>query len=337
MLQTLEKTFTLPSRPRRLRMHPQLRDLVRETVLTPHDFVPPYFVCTGTNIKNPVASMPGVYQMSIDTILLEMQELVDMGLKKILLFGIPDKKDPTGSDSYSDTGIIQRAIQEIKNRFPEILIISDLCFCEYTDHGHCGVISHQTGRADVDNDATLELLSLQAVSHAKAGADIVAPSGMVDGMVGAIRKALDQENMTHIPILSYAVKYASSFYGPFRDVAECAPKFGNRQSYQQDPGNGKEAIKEAQLDLDEGADMLMVKPALSYLDIIHRVKTTFPSIPLAAYQVSGEYAMIKAAAQNGWIDEKKVALESLLSIKRAGADFILSYYSKDAISWISNL
>jgi len=269
--------------------------------------------------------MPGQFQYTVDTLVTEVGELAGLGIPAVILFGLPDSKDPLGSRSWADDGIVQQAISAVKSAVPEMVVITDVCFCEYTDHGHCGVIKN----GDVDNDATLELLARQAVSHAKAGVDLVAPSDMMDGRVAAIRESLDREGYHQIGILSYAVKYASAFYGPFRDAAESAPQFGNRSSYQMDPANGLEALKEAELDLAEGADMIMVKPALPYLDIISRVREIC-AVPLAAYNVSGEYAMIKAAALNGWIDEKRVMMESLTSIKRAGADLILTYFAKEA-------
>jgi porphobilinogen synthase len=279
--------------------------------------------------------MPGHAQLSVDLIAEEAREAVRLGLGGIILFGIPAEKDPVGRDSYCDNGIVQQAIRAAKDAAPELLVITDVCFCEYTDHGHCGAIDDRTGRQDVNNDQTLELLGRQALSHAQAGADLVAPSGMMDGMVGAIRAALDGGSFEHVPILSYAVKYASSFYGPFREAAESTPQFGDRRAYQMDPAAAAEqAIREAELDLAEGADLLMVKPALAYLDIIRLVHERFPGVPLAAYNVSGEYAMVKAAAECGWIDERAVALESLTAITRAGAGIILTYWAKDAARWL---
>jgi porphobilinogen synthase len=302
-----------------------MRDMVRETHLSVKDFIAPLFVKPGNGARDPIPSMPGQYQYSVDTLVTEISELAGLGIPAVILFGLPDSKDPLGSRSWADDGIVQQAISAVKSAVPEMVVITDVCFCEYTDHGHCGVIKN----GDVDNDATLELLARQAVSHAKAGVDLVAPSDMMDGRVAAIRESLDREGYHQIGILSYAVKYASAFYGPFRDAAESAPQFGNRSSYQMDPANGLEALKEAELDLAEGADMIMVKPALPYLDIISRVREIC-AVPLAAYNVSGEYAMIKAAALNGWIDEKRVMMESLTSIKRAGADLILTYFAKEA-------
>jgi porphobilinogen synthase len=321
-------------RPRRLRYHPLIRDLVRETALTPHDFIVPLFVRTGRGIRKEITSMPGQFQLSVDRLTDEVGSAYDLGLRAFILFGIPAHKDATGASALEDDGIVQQALRQLKEQFKDrVLLITDECFCEYTDHGHCGVLSKIGGRLDLDNDATLPNLAAQCVSHARAGADLVAPSGMLDGMVGAIRTALDAAGFSNLPILSYAVKYASSFYGPFRDAAESPPQFGDRNSYQMDPANADEALREAALDLAEGADMLMVKPALSYLDIIRRVKDRF-GVPLAAYNVSGEFAMVKAAAQKGWIDERRVTLEILTSIKRAGADMILTYFARDAAGWL---
>ena len=311
-------------RPRRLRRNEAIRALVRETTVTRDDLVQPLFVIHGQGVRNPVSSMPGVFQLSLDETLKECQELQHRGVRAVLLFGIPALKDATGSDSYTEGGIIQTAVAAIKQAFPSLYVITDVCLCEYTDHGHCGPIVD----GDVDNDATLELLQKQVVAHAKAGADMVAPSGMMDGMVAAIREALDDEGFTGVPIMSYAAKYASGFYGPFREAAESTPKFGDRRAYQMDPANADEAIREVELDVDEGADIVMVKPAGPYLDIIHRVKTTF-GLPTAAYQVSGEFAMIEAAAAKGWIDRERVIRESLTAIKRAGADIIISYFTKE--------
>lgn len=326
--------MTFPAtRLRRLRCHPKLRDIVRETELTVQDLILPLFVRHGSGVKNPIASMPGHFQFSVDRLAEEISAIVALNIPGVILFGIPAHKDALGSDSYQDQGVIQTAIKAIKNQAPELLIIADTCFCEYTDHGHCGAMD-KSGAGDVDNDATLALLAKQAVSFAAAGADVIAPSGMMDGMVQAIRKALDSAGYTHVPILSYAAKYCSALYGPFREAAEGAPQFGNRQTYQMDPANGAEALRETALDVQEGADMLMVKPAHTYLDIIYRVKQQHPAIPLAAYHVSGEFAMLKAAAAAGWLDEKKAALEILTAIKRAGADFILTYYTKEVAQWL---
>ncbi|RLD99350.1 MAG: porphobilinogen synthase [Aquificota bacterium] len=313
-------------RPRRLRGSENIRRMVRETRLSVDQLIQPFFVIYGGDVANPVGSMPGVYQFSVDRLVPQVKETWELGIPAVLLFGIPEHKDPVGSEAYDREGIIQRAIRAIKDEVPEILVITDVCLCEYTDHGHCGVVS-ETG--EVLNDPTLELLAKEALSHVEAGADIVAPSDMMDGRVGAIRKALDEAGYTHIPILSYAVKYASAFYGPFRDAAESAPQFGDRRAYQMDPCNVREAVKEAQLDLEEGADMLMVKPALAYLDVIRVIRDTFPQVPLVAYNVSGEYSLIKAAAQLGWVDEERVMMETLLAIKRAGADIIITYFARE--------
>jgi porphobilinogen synthase len=321
-------------RPRRLRHHPLVRDLVRETAITVNDLIYPLFVRPGRGVKKEIASMPGNYQLSVDRLLDEVGAAADLGVRAFILFGIPAHKDATGSSALGDDGIVQQALRALRSQFRDkVLLLTDECFCEYTDHGHCGVLSEATGRLDLDNDATLPLLAAQCVSHAKAGADIVAPSGMLDGMVGAIRAGLDAAGFTHVPILSYAVKYASGFYGPFRDAAESPPQFGDRSSYQMDPANGAEALREAALDLAEGADILMVKPALAYMDVIRRVKERF-GVPVAAYNVSGEFAMVKAAAQKGWIDERRVALEILTGIKRAGADMILTYFAADVARWL---
>jgi porphobilinogen synthase len=321
-------------RPRRLRHHPAIRELVRETSLSPRDLICPLFVRTGYGIKKEIPSMPGTFQLSIDRLVEEAGAIADLGIRAFILFGIPDRKDSRGEIALSDEGVVQQALRTLRDYLKDrVLLITDECFCEYTDHGHCGVLSEQSGRLDVDNDATLPLLAKQCVSHAKAGADMVAPSGMLDGMVGAIRKGLDEAGFTHLPIMSYAAKYASAFYGPFRDAAESPPAFGDRTTYQMDPGNADEALREVALDLEEGADIIMVKPALAYLDIIRRVRDRF-DVPIAAYNVSGEFAMVKAAAMKGWIDERRVALEILTGIKRAGADMILTYFAADAARWL---
>lgn len=324
-------------RLRRLRQNQALRSLVQEVHLDVKKFVLPLFIRHGENIKKPVASMPGHYQLSIDMLEEEIKTISDLGIPAVMLFGIPEKKDAVGSEAYSDQGIIQQAIPVIKKIAPHLLVMSDICFCEYTDHGHCGVIDehHYGEEVSINNDETLKLLIKQVVSHARAGTDIVAPSGNMDGMVFAIRQALDDANFQHIPILSYSIKYASAMYGPFREAAEGAPKFGDRRTYQMDYTNKGEALREAALDVAEGADMLMVKPAHTYLDIIHAVKQTHPDLPLAAYHTSGEFAMLKAASQNGWIDEKKSVIEVLTAIHRAGADFIITYYAKEVASWLS--
>jgi porphobilinogen synthase len=320
-------------RPRRLRHHPVLRDLVRETTLAVHDLILPLFVRPGRGIKKEIASMPGNFQLSVDRLVDEVGSAWDLGIRAFMLFGIPASKDATGSSACDDDGIVQQALRALRETHKEALLITDECFCEYTDHGHCGVLSEYGRRRDVDNDATLPLLAAQCVSHARAGADMVAPSGMLDGMVGAIRRGLDDAGCSWMPIMSYAAKYASAFYGPFRDAAESPPQFGDRSGYQMDPANSDEAVREVALDLAEGADIIMVKPALAYLDIVRRVKDRF-GVPVAAYNVSGEFAMVKAAAQKGWIDERKVTLEILTSIKRAGADMILTYHAPDVARWL---
>ena len=320
-------------RPRRLRAHPRIRDLMRETHLTVNDLIYPLFVYHGTNLRREVASMPGQYQLSLDRLGEVISEVADLGIPGVLLFGIPENKDARGSTAWRDDGIVQEAIKIVRRQSPELLVITDLCFCEYTDHGHCGPLSETGGRLDVDNDATLPLLAQQAVSHARAGADLIAPSGMMDGMVKAIRQGLDDAGFIRIPIMSYAAKFASGYYGPFRDAAESAPSFGDRRGYQMDPANGDEAIREVALDLAEGADIVMVKPALAYLDIVRRVKETF-AVPVAAYNVSGEYAMVKAAAARGWIDERRIVLETLTGFKRAGVDMILTYHAPDVARWL---
>ncbi|MGD0338981.1 MAG: porphobilinogen synthase [Bacteroidota bacterium] len=313
------------TRLRRLRMSPVIRTMIRETEISPSDFIYPLFVCPGTRVKREVGSMPGVYQMSIDTIVHECTEVHSLGIPAVILFGIPGRKDEVGSEAYDDRGIIQQAIRAIKHDVPDIYIITDVCLCEYTSHGHCGIVRSN----EIVNDETLTLLAKQSLSHAQAGADMVAPSDMMDGRVGAIRKILDENGFLNLPIMAYSAKYASGFYGPFREAAESTPKFGDRRSHQMDPANSDEAIREVALDIREGADIVMVKPALSYLDIIRRVKDEF-RMPTAAYNVSGEYSMIKAAAKLGWIDEERVMMEVLTSIKRAGADLILTYFAKDA-------
>lgn len=312
-------------RPRRLRRTSIIRDMVRETALSPKDFIAPLFVKYGHGIKDPIRSMPGQYHLSPDTLIGEIKELQSLSVPAVILFGLPDRKDPSGTRSFAEDGIVQRAISEIKEKVPGVLVFTDVCLCEYTDHGHCGILKN----GEVDNDATLEVLALQAVSHAKAGADFVAPSDMMDGRVAAIRWELDEAGYQNTGILSYAVKYASGFYGPFREAADSAPQFGDRCGYQMDPANALEALREASLDIDEGADMIMVKPALPYLDIIRRVREQCV-LPVAAYNVSGEYAMVKAAQERGWIDGPRVMMEVLTSIKRAGADLILTYFAKEA-------
>ena len=316
-------------RMRRLRRTPAIRDLVRETKLQLDDLVYPLFVIAGENIKNPISSMPGCYQLSIGNVIPEVREVVKLGIKAILLFGIPAHKDPAATGAYDHEGIVQMAVRAIKDEFPDLVIITDVCLCEYTDHGHCGVVQE----GEVLNDVTLELLAKMAVTHAESGADIVAPSDMMDGRVAAIRNALDDEGLTDTILMSYSSKFASAFYGPFREAAESAPAFGDRKTYQMDPANGEEAVREALLDIEEGADMIMVKPAIPFLDVIHAVKQE-TKFPLAAYNVSGEYAMIKAAAANGWLDEQRAVLEAITGIKRAGADLIITYHAKDLATWL---
>ena len=309
--------------------------MLRHSDVRPEHLVYPMFVRAGSGVRQEIASMPGQFQFSLDQFQEEIGRVASLGLGGIILFGIPQEKDARGSDACSDQGIVQQAVRVAKRTAPGLLVVTDVCFCEYTDHGHCGVINQSTGRMDVDNDATLELLGRQAVSHAQAGADIIAPSGMMDGMVGAIRAALDGAAFSHLPVMSYAAKFASAFYGPFRDAAESAPQFGDRRSYQMDPsGDPGQALREVELDLAEGADIIMVKPALAYLDILRSVHDHFPGVPLAAYNVSGEYAMVKAAAARGWIDERAVALESLTAMRRAGANIILTYWARDVVDWL---
>ncbi|MBW2128212.1 MAG: porphobilinogen synthase [Deltaproteobacteria bacterium] len=312
-------------RPRRLRKSPALRAMVRETSLSVRDFICPLFVQHGKNIKAPIPSMPGQYRFSVDRIIEEVEEIRSLGIPAVLLFGLPETKDPEGTCSYREDGVVQRAVRAIKEKVPYMVVFTDVCLCEYTDHGHCGIIKE--GR--VDNDATLEVLARQAVSHARAGADFVAPSDMMDGRVAAVRAALDENGLQDTGVMSYAAKYASAFYGPFREAADSAPQFGDRRDYQMDPANGREALKEIFLDIEEGADIVMIKPALSYLDIVRSVREEC-LLPLAAYNVSGEYSMIKAAAEKGWIDGEGVMMESLFSIKRAGADLIITYFAKEA-------
>jgi porphobilinogen synthase len=316
-------------RPRRLRRSEALRGLVRETRLSAAGFIYPMFVCPGEKVRKEVSSMPGVAQQSVDKIVEECREVESLGIPGVILFGVPESKDPRGASSVAADGVIQRAVEAIRKAKLQLLVITDVCLCEYTDHGHCGVIEN----GEVANDATLKILAEQALSHARAGADIVAPSDMMDGRVAAIRHALDQNKFEETPIMAYAAKYSSGFYGPFREAAESTPQFGDRRSYQMDPANAREALKEVRLDLEEGADMVIVKPALSYLDVIARVRDEF-DVPVAAYNVSGEFAMVKAAARNGWLDEQRVALEILTSIQRAGASIILTYHAKDAARWL---
>jgi porphobilinogen synthase len=311
-------------RHRRLRKHENLRSLIRETSISPKDLISPLFVIPGKNIKNEVTSMPGVFQLSRDNVLRECEKISSLSIPGVILFGIPEKKDPIAREAYSQSGIIQKTTEKIKKHFPDLLVITDLCFCEYTDHGHCGIYE----KSDVNNDKTLDLIHKTAISQANSGSDLIAPSSMTDGMVGTIRKALDETGFTNIPIMSYSAKYHSSLYGPFRDAALSSPSSGNRKTYQMDPANSSEALREVEKDIIEGADIIMIKPALTYLDIIRRVKDGF-NIPISAFFVSGEYSMIKASSQKGWIDEKKVIIETHTSIKRAGADFIITYFAKD--------
>jgi porphobilinogen synthase len=325
------------NRPRRLRRTEALRGLVRETQLSTSGLIYPMFVCPGTKVRQEVSSMPDIYQQSADQIVEECREVESLGIPGIILFGLPESKDPRGASSLSQQGVVQRAIEAIRKANLKLLVITDVCLCEYTDHGHCGVIEHdhQTNEATVANDATIAILADQALSHARAGADIVAPSDMMDGRVAAIREKLDEHKFENTAILSYAAKYCSGFYGPFREAAQSAPQFGDRRSYQMDPANAREALKEVALDLEEGADMVMVKPALPYLDVIRAVREKF-DVPVGAYNVSGEYAMVKAAAQKGWLDEQRVVLEILTSIQRSGASFTLTYHAKQAARWLKH-
>jgi len=326
-------TFPI-TRLRRLRSNPTLRRMVRETHISPDNLIMPLFVRHGAGVKNAIGSMPGQYQFSPDTLAEEARSIEQAGVPGIILFGIPEIKDELGSEAWADDGIICRSIESVKRACPDLCVITDVCMCEYTDHGHCGVVkTRRDGMLDVDNDATIDLLVRQAIAHARAGADMVAPSDMMDGRVGAIRKALDEAGMPDVPVMAYSAKFASAFYGPFRDAAESPPQFGDRSSYQMDPANAREAMREIQLDIEEGADIVMVKPALPYLDVIRMARDRF-DVPLAAYNVSGEYAMLKAAADNGWIDERRAVMESLLSIRRAGADLILTYWAKQAAKWL---
>ena len=307
--------------------------MVRETQLSVDDLILPLFVREGNGVRNPIRSMPGQFQFSVDTLVEEARAVQDLGIPAVILFGIPDHKDATGASAHADDGVVCRSIHALKEACPELCVITDVCLCEYTDHGHCGIIDHVAGQPDVANDPTLEVLALEALAHARAGADMVAPSDMMDGRVGAIRDALDDAGFDHLPIMAYSAKFASAYYGPFREAAESPPQFGDRRSYQMDPANGREALREIELDIDEGADIIMVKPALPYLDVIRAAADQF-NMPLAAYNVSGEYAMLKAAAQNGWLNERDAALEALTGIKRAGASLILTYWAKDAAQWL---
>jgi porphobilinogen synthase len=317
------------ARPRRLRRTDSIRRLVRETVLTKNDLILPMFVAPGKGVKDEISSMPGNYHWSTDTILHEIEDMLKVGVRSTILFGLPEHKDECGSEAFAEHGVVQDAIRAIKSRFPEMYVVTDVCMCEYTSHGHCGIIKGDT----VDNDPTLELLAKTALSHARAGADMVAPSDMMDGRVGAIRDMLDAEGYQDVPIMAYSAKYASAYYGPFRVAADSAPAFGDRRSYQMDPGNAREALRETELDVMEGADIVMVKPALAYMDIIYRVREAF-DLPVACYNVSGEFAMVKAAAANGWIDERRTVMETMLGFKRAGADIILTYHAKDVARWL---
>ena len=341
MTEYQKKTGFPAVRMRRLRMTETIREMVRETVLQPSDFIYPMFVVPGKKVRHEISSMPNVFQLSVDELILECEKVLKSGVKSIILFGIPSHKDEYGSEAYDDNGIVQQAIRGLKKELPDLFIITDVCLCEYTSHGHCGVLSSvkrdpalagkeiAPGQVEIMNDETLELLSKESLSHVQAGADMVAPSDMMDGRVEAIRHTLDRSGFLSTPIMSYAAKYASGFYGPFREAAESTPQFGDRKSHQMDPANTNEAVREVALDIDEGADIVMVKPALAYLDVIYRVKNEF-KMPTAAYQVSGEYAMIKAASRNGWLDEQRIMMETLTAIKRAGADLILTYYAVDA-------
>jgi porphobilinogen synthase len=317
-------------RPRRLRQNEALRRMIRETALSTSDLILPLFAIDGKGIKNPIDAMPGHYQLSIDNIVNVAGDAAALGIPSVILFGIPSKKDPLGTQAYAKDGIVQRAVKALKDKFPDLVVITDVCLCEYTDHGHCGFVNGQT----VDNDATLDLLAKTALSHAMAGADMVAPSDMMDGRVAEIRTVLDENDFSQIPIMSYAAKYCSAFYGPFREAAQSAPQFGDRRTYQMDPANAREAIREATMDVEEGADIIMVKPALPYLDIICRIRDEV-DLPVAAYNVSGEFSMIKAADKAGWIDGQKVMMETLISIKRAGADLILTYFAMEAAAVIN--
>jgi len=318
-------------RSRRIRGREVFRRMVRETSLSVNDLVYPMFSAFGSNIRKPVTSMPGIFQQSIENIVEEARDVYSLGIPAVILFGIPETKDPVGSDAYSEHGIIQETVRALKKELPDLAVITDVCLCEYTDHGHCGVIKN----SEVDNDATIDLLAREAISHARAGADMVAPSDMMDGRVSAIRAALDDNGFGHIPIMSYAVKYASGYYGPFREAAESTPQFGDRRSYQMDPANRIEAIREAAADIEEGADIIMVKPGLPYLDILRDLKNEY-NLPLAVYNVSGEYSMIKAAAGNGWIDEERVVMETMTAFKRAGADIIITYHARDVARWLKS-
>ncbi len=319
------------SRPRRLRSTETLRRLVRETVLTKDDLILPLFAAPGQGVKHEISSMPGNYHWSTDTILSEIESMLNLGVKATILFGLPETKDETGTGAYHENGIVQRAIRAIKSRFPEMYVLTDVCLCEYTSHGHCGIVKGES----VDNDPTVDLIARTALSHSQAGADMVAPSDMMDGRIGAMRQLLDRSGFAEVPIMAYSAKYASAYYGPFRVAADSAPAFGDRRSYQMDPGNAREALREVALDVEEGADIVMVKPALAYMDMIYRVKQA-TNLPVACYNVSGEFAMVKAAAANGWIDERRIVMETMTSFKRAGADLILTYHAKDVARWLDD-
>jgi porphobilinogen synthase len=325
------------ARPRRLRRTEALRRMVRETRLTVDSLIYPVFVVPGADVKEEIPSMPGVFHQSIDRVVEDAREVADLGIPAMLLFGLPREKDWEGSEAWAFDGIVQQALRAIRRAAPSLVLIADTCLCEYTSHGHCGIPGDESNRGFIDNDRSLELLTRAAVAQADAGADIVAPSDMLDGRVQAIRSALDEHGLLDTAILSYAAKYASAFYGPFREAADSAPQFGDRRGYQMDPPNGREAVREVGYDLAEGADMVMVKPALPYLDVVHAVKSTYPDVPLAAYNVSGEYAMLKAAALQGWLDERRAVLEALTSIARAGADMTITYYAKDVVRWLSHV
>jgi porphobilinogen synthase len=322
-------------RLRRLRQHPVIRDLIRETELNLSDLTHAIFIKGDKGEKHPISSMPGHYQIPLSKLDAEIEEIINLGIKSLMVFGVPDSKDAYGSDSFNEQGIMQRAIRQIRQIAPELLIISDICFCQYTDHGHCGFVDDHHNCADINNDQTLKLLIKQSISHVQAGSNMLAPSGMIDGTITTLRKALDEAGFGHVPLLGHTVKYASAMYGPFRQATEGAPKFGDRNRYQMDPANGREALREAAVDVMEGADILLIKPAHTYLDIIYRIKQAYPHIPLCAYHPSGEFSMIKAAAEKGWIHEKRVVFEILTSIKRAGADFIITYYAKEVAGWIA--
>ncbi len=328
----------LGKRPRRLRRTAALREMVRETALEIRHLIQPLLVTHGSSVRQPISSMPGVFQLSVDQLAEEGAQIDELGIPAVLLFGIPELKDAVGSENFDPEGVIPRAVRALKDAVPGLVVITDVCMCEYTSHGHCGVLGPESdqrlGEADPLNDETLEILDRVALVHAQAGADVVAPSGMIDGMVGSIRSALDGRGFTRVAILSYAVKYASALYGPFREAAEGAPSFGDRKSHQMDPANAREALREAALDIEEGADLLMVKPALPYLDVVYRLREEYPEVPLAAYHVSGEYSMVKAAAANDWIDERRAVLEILTGIRRAGADLIITYHARDVARWI---